>query len=100
MSEQEFFDEDEELDEFESPLPEDEEEELDAVTQNRLKKFYPQNQQHRGQQNCQNVRPQNNYRNNQGQQQWKNNNPGNNSNRNKMTCIFCRKQGHQQEDCR
>jgi hypothetical protein len=78
----------------------DEEEELDAVTQNRQKKFYPQNQQHQGQQNCQNVRPQNNYRNNQGQQQWKNNNPGNNSNRNKMTCIFCRKQGHQQEDCR
>jgi hypothetical protein len=33
-------------------------------------------------------------------QQWRNSNPGNNSNRNKMTCIFCQKQGHQQEECR
>jgi hypothetical protein len=71
-----------------------------AVAQNRQKKFYPQTQQNRGQQGRQNFRPQNNYRNNQGQPQWRNNNPGNNSNRNKMTCIFCRKQGHRQEDCR
>ena len=67
----------------------------------RQKKFYPQAQQNRGQQQRQNSRPQqqnNNYRNNQ--QQWRSNNRGNNSNRNKMTCSFCRKLGHRQEDCR
>jgi len=82
-------------------VQQDEEEEgVDIVTQNRQKKFFPQNQQNRGQQNCPNVRQQNNYCNNQGQQQWRSNNPDNNPNRNKMTCIFCRKQGHQQEDCK
>jgi hypothetical protein len=79
---------------------EEEEDNVEGVTQNRQKKFFPQNTQNRGQQGCQNFRPQNNYRNNQNQQQWRNNNPGNNSNRNKMMCIFCRKQGHRQEDCR
>jgi hypothetical protein len=79
---------------------EEEEDNVEGVTQNRQKKFFPQNTQNRGQQGCQNFRPQNNYRNNQNQQQWRNNNPGNNSNRNKMMCIFCRKQGHPQEDCR
>jgi hypothetical protein len=81
--------------------PEEEEDIVEAVTQNRQKKFYPQAQQNRGQQQRQNSRPQqqnNNYRNNQ--QQWRSNNPGNNSNRNKMTCSFCRKLGHHQEDCR
>jgi hypothetical protein len=62
-----------------------EEENVEAISQNR-----PQNHQ--------NYQPQNNYRNNN-QQQWRPN-PGNNSNRNKMTCIFCWKQGHKQEDCR
>jgi hypothetical protein len=79
---------------------EEDKDNVEAVTQNRQKKFYPPNQQNWGQQGCQNFRPPNNYRNNQGQPQWRNNNPGNNSNCNKMTCIFCRKQGHQQEDCR
>jgi hypothetical protein len=79
---------------------EEEEDGVEAVTQNRPKKFFQQNQQNRGQQNCQNYHPQNNYRNNQNQQSWRNNNPGNNSNKNKMTCIVCRKQGHRQEECR
>jgi hypothetical protein len=81
--------------------PEEEEDVVEAVTQNRQKKFYPQAQQNRGQQQRQNSRPpqqNNNYRNNQ--QPWRSNNPGNNSNRNKMTCSFCRKLGHSQEDCR
>ncbi len=56
---------------------EEEEDNVEAISQNR-----------------QNFRPQNIYRNNQGQPQWRNNNPGNNSNRNNMMCIFCRKQGH------
>ncbi len=77
---------------------EEEEDNVEAVMQNHQKRFYPQNQQNRGQQGRQNFRLQNNYRNNQ--QQWRNNNPGNNSNCIKMTCIFCRKQGHRQEDCR
>jgi hypothetical protein len=42
--------------------------------------------------------PHNKYKNNN-KQQWSAN-PGNNSNRNKMTCIFCQKQGHKQDDCR
>jgi hypothetical protein len=83
---------------------EDKEDNVEAVTQNRQKKFNPSNQQNRSQQNRQNYRPQNNYRNNN-QQQWRsgpNNNtsPGNNSKQNKTTCIFCRKLGHRQEDCR
>jgi hypothetical protein len=83
---------------------EDEEDNVEAVTQNRQKKFTPSNQQNRGQQNSQTYRPQNNYRNNN-QQQWRsapNNNSGlgNNSNHNKTTCIFCKKLGHRQEDCR
>jgi hypothetical protein len=78
---------------------EEEDDNVEAVTQNCQKKFYPQPQQNRGQEGCQNFRPQNNsYQNNQ--KQWMNNKPGNNSNCNKMTCIFCRKQGHCQEDCR
>jgi hypothetical protein len=78
-------------------VQQDEEEDgVEAVAQNHQKKFFPKNQQNRDHQNCQNFRSQNNYRNNQNQQQWRNNNPGNNSNRNKMTCIFCRKQGHRQ----
>jgi len=75
---------------------------IEAVTQTRQKKFYPQAQQNRGQQQqLQNSRPQqqsNNYRGNQ--QQWRSNNPSNNANRNKMTCNFCRKLCHRQEDCR
>jgi hypothetical protein len=66
-------------------VQQEEEDNIEAVTQNHQKKFYPQAQQNRGQQGHQNFRPQNNYRNNQNQQQWRNNNPGNNSNRNKMT---------------
>jgi hypothetical protein len=77
---------------------EEEADNVEAIAQNRQKKFTLSNQQNRGQKNCQNYRTQNNYRNNN-QQQWRPN-PGNNSNRNKMTCIFCRKQGHKQEDCR
>jgi hypothetical protein len=82
---------------------EEEEDNVEAITQNRQKKFTPSNQQNRGQQNRQNYRQPNNYRNNN--QQWRsnpNNNsgPGNNSNRNKTTCIFCQKLGHRQEDCR
>ena len=77
---------------------------VEAITQNRQKRFTPSNQQNRGQHNRQNYRPQNNYKPNN-QQQWRsgpNNNsgPGNNSNRNKTTCIFCKKLGHRQEDCR
>jgi hypothetical protein len=77
---------------------------VEAITQNRQKRFTPSNQQNRGQHNRQNYRPQNNYRPNN-QQQWRsgpNNNsgPGNNSNRNKTTCIFCKRLGHRQEDCR
>jgi hypothetical protein len=83
---------------------EDEDDNVEAITQNRQKKFTPSNTQNRGQQNRQNYRPQNNYRSNN-QQSWRsgsNNNsgPGNNSNRNKTTCIFCKKLGHRQEDCR
>jgi hypothetical protein len=44
---------------------EEEGDNVKAVTQNRQKKFFSQNQQNRGQQNCQNFIPQNNYRNNQ-----------------------------------
>ena len=77
---------------------------VEAITQNRQQRFAPSNQQNRGQQNRQNYRPQNNYRPNN-QQQWRsgpnsNSGPGNNSNRNKTTCIFCKKLGHRQEDCR
>ena len=77
---------------------------VEAITQNRQQRFAPSNQQIRGQQNRQNYRPQNNYRPNN-QQQWRsgpnsNSGPGNNSNRNKTTCIFCKKLGHRQEDCR
>ena len=77
---------------------------VEAITQNRQQRFAPSNQQSRGQQNRQNYRPQNNYRPNN-QQQWRsgpnsNSGPGNNSNRNKTTCIFCKKLGHRQEDCR
>jgi hypothetical protein len=79
---------------------EEDEDGVEAITQNHQKKFFPQNQQNRAHQNSQNFRSQNNYLNNQNQQQWRNNNPGNNSNRNKMMCIFCRKQGHRQEECR
>jgi hypothetical protein len=78
----------------------DKEDNVEAISQNRQRGF--STNQNQGQQdksqNCQNYQPQNNYRNNN-QQQWRPN-PGNNSNRNKMTCIFCRKQGHKQEDCR
>jgi hypothetical protein len=85
-----------------NPVQQPEEEDVvEAVTQTRQKKFYPQAQQNRSQQQRQNSRPQqqiNNYRNNE--QQWRSTNPGNNSNRNKMTCSFCRKLGHRQEDCR
>jgi hypothetical protein len=83
--------------------PEEEDDGVEAVTQNQLystKKFTQQNQQNQAPQNCQNFCPQNTYRGNQNQSSWRNNNPGNNSNRNKMTYIFCRKQGHRQEDCR
>jgi hypothetical protein len=75
---------------------EEEEENVEAISQNRQRSFSTnQNQgQQNKPQNRQNYRPQNN-----NQQQWRPN-PGNNSNRNKMTCIFCRKQGHKQEDCR
>jgi hypothetical protein len=85
---------------------EDEEDNIEAISQNRQRGF--SSNQNRGQQQTnrqqpkQGFRPQNNYRNNNNQQQWRSNlsNPGNNSNRNKMTCIFCRKQGHRQEECR
>jgi hypothetical protein len=82
----------------------DEDDSIEAITQNRQKKFTPSNQQNRGQQNRQNYRPQNSFRPNN-QQQWRsgpNNNsgPGNNANRNKATCIFCKNLGHRQEDCR
>jgi hypothetical protein len=82
---------------------EDKDDNVEAVNQNRKKKFSPANNSNRGQQNRQNYRPQNNYRNNN-LQQWRsvstnNSSPGNNSNRNKTTCIFCKKLGHRQEDC-
>ncbi len=82
---------------------EEEDDNVEAITQNRQKKFTPSNAQNRGQQNRQNYRPQNNYR-NSNQQSWRsgssnNSGPGNNSNRNKTTCIFCKKLGHRQEDC-
>jgi hypothetical protein len=76
---------------------EEEEDSVEAIAKNRQKKLTPSNQQNKGQQNHQKYRPQNNYRNNN-KQQWRSG-PGNNSNRNKMTCIFYRKQGHKQEDC-
>jgi hypothetical protein len=87
-----------------NPVQQQEEDDdvIEAVTHTRQKKFYPQAQHNRGQQpQSQNSRPQqqnNNYRGNQ--QQWRLNNPGNNANRNKMTCSFCRKLGHRQEYCR
>jgi len=56
---------------------EEEEDNVEAIAQNRQKKFTLSNQQNRGQKNCQNYRTQNNYRNNN-QQQWRPN-PGNNS---------------------
>jgi hypothetical protein len=31
---------------------------------------------------------------------WRSNAPGNNLNKNKQTCVFCKVQGHRQEDCR
>jgi hypothetical protein len=82
----------------------DQDENVEAISQSRQKKFTPSNQQNRGQQNRQNYRPQNNYRQNN-PQQWRsgpNNNsgPGSNANRNKTTCIFCKNLGHRQEDCR
>jgi hypothetical protein len=82
--------------------PEEEDEGVEAAIQNqayRPKKFLQQNQQNQAPQNCQNFRPQNSYRGNQNQSSWRSNNPGNNSNKNKMTCTFCRKQGHWQEEC-
>jgi hypothetical protein len=77
---------------------EEEEEGVEAITLNRHKKFTPSNQQNRGQQNRQNYCQPNNYRSNN-QQQWRSK-PGNNSNKNKTTCSFCRIQGHRQEECR
>ena len=81
--------------------PEEEEDVVEAVAQSRPKKFVPQGQRNRNQQQQRQApRPQhqsNNYRNNQ---QWRPNNPGNNSNRNNKTCSFCRRMGHRQEECR
>jgi hypothetical protein len=62
---------------------EDQDDTIEAITQNRQRKFTPSNQQNRGQQNRQKYRPQNNYRQNN-PQQWRsgpNNNsgPGNDS---------------------
>jgi hypothetical protein len=71
---------------------EEEEENIEAKSQNKQRGF--NSNQNRGQQqmNRQQPRqgfcPQNNFRNNNTQQQWRSN-PGNNSNWNKMTCIFC-----------
>ncbi len=82
-----------------NPVQQSEVEEVEAVTQNRpQKKFYPQSQQNRGQQQRQISRPPqgNNYRSNQ--QQWRSNNPGNKSNKNKKTCSFCKRLGHRQEE--
>jgi hypothetical protein len=82
---------------------EDEEDNIEAISQNRQRGF--SSDQNRGQQQTnhqqpkQGFHPQNNFCNNNNQQQWRSN-PGNNSNRNKMTCIFCQKQGHRQEECR
>jgi hypothetical protein len=83
--------------------PEEEVEGVNAVTQNQAyhpKKFQQQQQQNKLAQNRQNFCNQNNYRGNQNQSSWRSNNPGNSSNKNKMTCIFCQKQGHCQEECR
>jgi hypothetical protein len=80
--------------------PDEEEDAVEAVTQPQQKKFVPQGQRNRyQQQQHQAPRPQqpNNYRSNQ---QWRSNNPGNNSNRNTKTCSFCRRMGHRQEECR
>jgi len=85
---------------------EDEEDNIEAISQNRQRGFSSNQNQGQQQTNRQQPKqgfcPQNNYRNNNNQQQWRSNlsNLGNNSNRNKMTCIFCRKQGHRQEECR
>jgi hypothetical protein len=59
-----------------------EEDGVEAISQNCQKKFTPSTQQNQGQQNRQNYRPQNNYKNNN-QQQWRPN-LGNNSNRKKI----------------
>ncbi len=81
---------------------EDEEEPIEAISHNRQRGF--SSNQNQGQQQTnrqqpkQGFRPLSNFRTNN-QQQWRSN-PGNNSNRNKMTCIFCWKQGHRQEECR
>jgi hypothetical protein len=73
---------------------EEEEDGVEAISQNRQKKFTPSDQQNRGQQNRQNYRPQNNYRSNN-QQQWRPN-PGNNSNRNKATSRMIAERGSTQ----
>jgi len=81
----------------------EEEENIEAISQNKSRNFSSyqnQNQQQNCNQSRPNFRPHSNYRNNSNNQQQGRSNPGNNANRNKMTCIFCKWQGHRQEECR
>ena len=80
--------------------PDEEDDVVEAVAQPRQKKFTPQGQRSRPQQQQRQApRPQQ-QNNNFNNQQWRSSNPGNNSNRNNKNCSFCRQQGHRQEECR
>jgi hypothetical protein len=80
--------------------PDEEDDVVEAVAQPRQKKFTPQGQRSRPQQQQRQApRPQQ-QNNNFNNQQWRSSNPGNNSNRNNKNCSFCRRQGHRQEECR
>jgi len=83
-----------------NPVQQPEEEDaVEAVTQARQRKFVPQNQRNKfQQQQRQAPRPQ--QQSSRNNQQWRPTNPGNNANRNNKNCSFCRRQGHRQEECR
>jgi len=77
---------------YATEVSENQEPQIEAVRQNQNWRSSNQNQ----------YRPQNR---NQNQQQKSNNQSwrqgaGNNSNKNGQTCIFCKRQGHRQEECR
>ncbi len=80
--------------------PDEEDDVVEAVAQPHQKKFTPQGQRSRPQQQQRQApRPQQ-QNNNFNNQQWRSYNPGNNSNRNNKNCSFCQRQGHRQEECR
>jgi hypothetical protein len=78
---------------YATEVAEDTEPQIEAVRQNQNWRSSNQNQNQ--------YRPQNRNQNQQktNHQSWRQG-AGNNSNKNGQTCIFCKRQGHRQEECR